>query len=228
VTLTGRRHEPGGVRGRAGLSRRARRTIVHEMSALALALHLVLAAPGSGLPPGLAPRLDPGPFQGGELVASSLGVLVGDALVVGGAYGALQLFANGTIRPSADNFRTMAYAAGVAALVVPPLTAVLLARLFRAEPASGALWKAMLLAVAGQGAALAVGYYSAPRFWLVAPAQLLAVGAGTTLGLHWGGGRSEPAPAAAPETRREPGDPPPAAASARARLCPDPALATAG
>jgi hypothetical protein len=206
-----------------------RRTNVHAMSALALALHLVLAAPGpAGLPPSLAPRLaDPGPFQGRELVASSLGVLAGDALVIGAAYGTLQLFASGTLRPSADNFRSMAYGVGVASLLVPPLTAVLLARWFRADPASGALWKALLLAVAGQAAALAVGYYPAPNFWLIPPAQMLAVGAGTTVGLHWGRGRAGPSEPA-PDARRDPADPPPAAASRPAPLCPDPALAAAG
>jgi hypothetical protein len=199
------------------------------MSALALALHLVLAAPGAGIPAGLAPRLDPGPFQGGELAASSLGVLAGDALVVGGAYYTLRLFANGTLRPSADNFRSMAYAVGVAALVVPPLTAVLLARGFRAEPASGSLWKALLLATAGQAAALAVGYYASPRFWVIPVVQLLTVGAGASLGLHWGRGPREAAGAgAAPDARGEPADPAPPAASARAPICPDPALATAG
>lgn len=198
------------------------------MSALALALHLLLAAPGAGLPGGLAPRLDPGPFQGGELVASSLGVLVGDALVVGGAYYTLRLFANGTLRPSADNFRSMAYGVAAAALIVPPLTAVLLARGFRAEPASGSLWKALLLATAGQAAALAVGYYASPRFWVIPVVQLLTVGAGTSVGLHWGRGGRAGGAAPAPETRREPADPPHPAAAARAPICPDPALAVAG
>jgi hypothetical protein len=195
------------------------------MSALALALHLVLAAPGPGLPVGLAPRLDPGPFQGRELLASSLGVLTGDALVAGGAYYTLRLFANGTIRPTADNFRSFAYGLGVAALIVPPLTAVLLTRWFRAEPASGALWKALLLAVAGQTAALAAGYYAWPNLWVLPAVQMVAVGAGSTVGLHWGRG---PRAGPAPDARREPADPPPPAASARAPLCPDPALASAG
>lgn len=198
------------------------------MSALALALHLALAAPGAGVPAGIAPRLDPGPFQGGELAASSLGVLAGDGLVLGGAYYTLRLFANGTLRPSADNFRSMAYAVGVAALVVPPLTAVLLGRGFRAEPASGSFWKALLLATAGQAAALAVGYYTAPRFWVIPMVQLLTVGGGASLGLHWGRGARARGGPAAPDVRGEPADPAPAAASARLPLCLDPALARAG
>jgi hypothetical protein len=211
---------------------RARRTIVHPMSALALALHLVLAAPGPGipsaLPAGLAPRLDPGPFRGSEVLASSLGVLAGDAVVVAGAYYTLKLFANGTIRPTAGNFRTFAYGTGVAALVIPPLTAVLMARLFRADPAAGSFWKALLLAMTGQVAALAAGYWAWPSLWVIPAAQLLAVTAGSTVGLHWGHFPRAAAPS--PETRREPADPPPAAASAAARvpLCPDPALARAG
>lgn len=200
------------------------------MSALALALQLVLAIPGPPTPLTI-PRLDPGPFQGGELLASSLGVLAGDALVVGGAYYGLRLFANGTIRPTADNFRTFAYVVGGAALVVPPLTAALLGRWARSEPASGATWKALLLALAGQTAALAAGYYASPRFWVVLPVQLVGITAGTTLGLHWGHSRGV---ASDPDVRREPLDPPPGAATARARpppapppLCPDPALAAA-
>jgi hypothetical protein len=195
------------------------------MSAIALALHLVLAAPSSTVPAGLAPRLDPGPFQGREVVASTLGVLAGDALVIGGAYYTLTLFANGTIRPSADNFRSFAYGLGVAALLVPPLTAVLLTRWFRAEPATGNFWKALLLATAGQAAALAAGYYASPRFWVIPAVQMIAVGGGATVGLHWGGGR---AAAPGPETRREPAEPPPQAATARLPICPDPALATTG
>lgn len=206
-----------------GVARAARCTNVHAMSALALALQLVLAAPGPATPMGL-PRLDPGPFQGGELAAASLGVLAGDAVVIAGAYYTLRLFANGTIRPSADNFRSFAYGAGVAALVVPPLTAVLLARWVRSEPASGATWKALLLALAGQTVALAAGYYASPRFWVVPPVQIVAVGVGTTLGFHWGHVRGV---TVEPDVRREPVDPPPAGTAAQAPLCPDPALVSA-
>lgn len=207
------------------MARRSRRTIVRSMSALALALHLALAAPGSSVPGGLAPRLDPGPFQAREVVASTLGVVAGDALVIGGAYLTLQLFANGSIRPTADNFRTFAYGLAAAGLVVPPLTAVLLARWFRAEPASGTVWKALLLAVAGQAAALAAGYYATPHFWVIPAVQMVAVAGGTTVGLHWGGSRRVAGPAPGEAASRPSEEPPPPAASARLPICPDPALA---
>jgi hypothetical protein len=199
------------------------------MSALALALHLVLAAPGPA-PAGLVPPLDPGPFQGRELVASTLGVIAGDAAVLGGAYLALRLFANGTIEPNAQNFRSLAYAVGVASLLVPPLTAVLLARWARVEPASGAVWKAYLLALAGQVAALAAGYYASPRLWVVPPVQIVAIGMGTSLGLHWGSHPRVPDGYPGTEARHEPKDPPPATGSSSSALpiCPDPALAAAG
>ncbi len=179
------------------------------MAPLALVLHLSLSLAS----PGLVPPRDPGPLQGSEVAAASLGVLTGDALVAGTGYLTLQLFARGAITPSAANFRSAAYALGATALLLPPVTAALLARWARAEPASGALWKAMLLAVAGQAAALAAGYAAAPHFWVVIPVQLLAIGLGTSLGLHWGprtpaaaaGGRHEPHPA------EEPADPPPTA-----------------
>ena len=203
------------------MARAAGRTIVPAMNALALVLHLALATPAG--PPALDPRLDPGPFQLGEVGASVLGILAADAAVIGGGYGTLRLMANGAISPSADNFRSLAYGMGVAALLVPPLTAVLLASWARAEPASGAFWKALLLAVAGEAAALAVGYYTAPRYYLVLPAQLIAVTVGATLGLHWGPTARRTSAAGA---RGEPGDPPPPRA-ARALLCPDPALASA-
>jgi hypothetical protein len=190
------------------------------MFALAVALHLALAAPPVA-PIGLVPQLDPGPFQGRELLASSVGVLAGDALVIGGAYEALQLFASGAFQPTAANFRTTAYAVGAAALVVPPLTAVLLTRLARADPAYGAVWKAILLAFAGQVVALSAGYLAYPKFWVVLPVQLVAIGVGTSLGLHWG--HRPQALMRAPHAARKPAEPPPAA---RAPICPDPALVT--
>jgi hypothetical protein len=199
------------------VARAAGRTIVPAMAALALVLHLALAAPG--VPATFDARLDPGPFQLGEVASASLGILAADAAVLGGGYGTLRLMASGTIRPSADNFRSLAYGMGTAALLVPPLTAVLLATWARAEPASGAVWKALLLAVAGEAAALAVGYYAAPRYYLVIPAQLVAVVGGTTFGLHWGPSARSPA---ARDVRSEPADPPRTAAEP---LCPDPALA---
>ncbi|HEX9243416.1 MAG TPA: hypothetical protein VF875_13320 [Anaeromyxobacter sp.] len=197
------------------------------MSGLALALHLVLAAPPSTVPPGrLAPPLDPGPFQGRELAASTGGILLGDALVIGAAYETLQLFASRAFQPTAGNFRTAAYGLGAAAILVPPLTAALLARLARAEPASGTTWKAVLLAFAGQAVALGVGYLAYPAFWVVLPVQILAIGLGTSAGLHWG-----PPPRGAgtePDARHEPAEPPPEGKTARAPICPDPAIGAAG
>jgi hypothetical protein len=201
----------------------ARRTIVPAMAGLALALHLLLAAP-SPPPPGLVPPLDAGPFQGRELAAASAGILAGDALVLGAGYGALELFANHSIRPTAGNFRTFAYGLGAVALIVPPLTAALLARLVQAEPAAGSTWKAVLLAFAGQVAALGVGYLAYPHLWVIVPTQIVAISLGASAGLHWGAlGHA----AGAPDVRREPKDPSPAGASARLRICPDPALAVA-
>lgn len=196
------------------MSQAAPRTIVSAMLPLALALHLAAASPG------LVPTLDPGPFQGRELAAASVGVLSGDALVIAGGYLTLQLFANGTLDPSATNFRRAAYGLAATALLVPPLTAVLLARWARAEPASGATWKAFLLAAFGHGAALAAGLAASPRFWVVIPVQLLAVTLGTSLGLHWGP-RARAAPARAPEVRGEPQEPRPPDATAilAARQC---------
>jgi hypothetical protein len=195
------------------------------MSLAALLLHLALAAPPVG-PTRLAPSLDPGLFQGRELAASSVGVLLGDALVIGAAYGTLELFAARTIQPTAPNFRRAAYGLGAATLLVPPLTAVLLARLARVEPTWGSTWKAMLLAVAGQAVALTAGYLAYPSFWVVFPVQLVAIGLGASLGLHWGSPRSAAARAPS-DVRSEPVDPPPARTAFRPPVCPDPALGSA-
>jgi hypothetical protein len=195
------------------------------MLAAALALQLALASPGLETPsmtvPSLAPRLDPGPFGGGELMLASVGTLTGDVLVMGGGYLALTLFANGTLQPTAANFRTTAYVLAASALIIPPLTAVLLARAGAGGPLAGAIWKAMLLAAVGQVAALATGYLAAPHFWLILPVQLTTVSLGASYGLHWG--RRAPPAAAATSARREPGDPAPAApaASLFTPLCPD-------
>jgi hypothetical protein len=175
------------------------------MLALALALSLVLASPGTDplrIPapaPALSQRLDSGPFGGGELMLASTGALAGDALVIGGGYLALALFARGTLEPSAGNFRTTAYVLGASALLVPPLTAVLLAKLGASGPLAGGVWKAMLLAAVGQVAALAAGYLAAPHLWVVLPVQLAAVSLGTSVGLHWGPRGALGAAAAAPE-----------------------------
>jgi hypothetical protein len=165
------------------------------MAPLALVLHLVVATPDLAL-------RDPGPFQGSELAAASVGVVTGDALVLGAGYLTLQLFAKGTFDPSAANFRTAAYALGVSALLVPPLTAVLFALWARAEPASGAFWKAMLLAAGAQAVALAAGVAASPRFWVILPIQLVGIGLGASLGLHWGPRAPVPSP---PDLRRETG-----------------------
>jgi hypothetical protein len=184
------------------------------MVAFALALHLVVATP-------LAPPLDPGPFGGGELAAASLGVLAGDALVVGLGYATLQLFANDALAPTAGNFRTAALVLAGTALVVPPLLAVLGARFARAGPAWGSAWKALLLALVGHAAALGVGYLASPHLWVIAPAQLALVATGTSVGLHWG-----PRPRAA--AARDPPPPPERAAPGEGALsavpravCPD-------
>jgi hypothetical protein len=193
------------------------------MIAAALALHLALASPGlrpdPAAVPSLAPGLDRGPFGGGELMLASVGALTGDLLVLGGGYLALTLFANGTIEPTASNFRTTAYVLAASAILVPPLTAVLLAKLGASGPMRGAIWKAMLLAAAGEVAALATGYLAAPHFWLVLPVQLTAVSLGASYGLHWGR-RAPPLPA---DARREPAEPGPAAPAAAlfSPLCPD-------
>jgi hypothetical protein len=171
------------------------------MAPLALALQLALAAPGvtsSGAPPpALAPRLDPGPFRGGELAMASLGTLAGDVLVMGAGYLTLQLFASDTFSPTADNFRRAAYVLGAAAIIVPPLTAALLARL-TGGPGAGRLWKAVLLATVGQAASFVAAYAAAPRFWLFLPVQLVAVSAGASVGLHWGPRNTRSAPGGIP------------------------------
>jgi hypothetical protein len=168
------------------------------MAPFALVLHLALAStePALQAAPAPAPRLsaitlapqqlDPGPFQPGELAGATLGAFAGDALVLGSGYLALQLAASGAIAPTATNFRRTAYGVGVGALVVPPLTGVLMAWLVGGPHAPGGFWKAMLLATAGQVAALAAGYALAPRFWVVLPVQAVTLSLGASFGLHWG------------------------------------------
>jgi hypothetical protein len=197
------------------------------LAAAALALQLALASPGSAPvamgTPSLAPRLDPGPFGGGELALASVGVLAGDALVVAGGYVALSMFANGTLQPTAGNFRTTAYVLAASAVLVPPLAAVLIARLGARGPLSGALWKAMLLAAGGQAMALGAGYLGAPHFWIILPVQLATVSLGTSLGLHWGPSGGNLPVATQPAARGEPTDPSPAPPTAAlfTPLCPD-------
>jgi hypothetical protein len=144
-----------------------------------------LGIPGG--PGGVEPR-GRRPFGGAVLAAASLGALAGDALVVGLGYGALQLFANGTIEPNAENFRRAAFLLAGTALVLPPLLAVLGARW--AGGRGGSLWRGLLLATTGQVAALLAGYWASPHLWAFVPAQLAALSSGASLGLHWGrGGR---------------------------------------
>jgi hypothetical protein len=158
---------------------------------LALALHLALASPGVPQVPDLQPR----PLAGQTLALASAGALTGDVLVVGAAYLTLQLFANGTISPTAGNFRHAAYGFLAAATLVPPLTAVLLGRLGQGGR-HATLWRAIALAAVGQVTTLAVGYATWPHYWVMLPVQLAAVSVGTSLGLHWGGRRPEAMPAA--------------------------------
>jgi hypothetical protein len=187
------------------------------MGPLALALNLALASPGL-----VPPLQDPGPFQGSEIAASSVGVFAGDALVLGAGYYTLQLFANDTIDPNATNFRRAAYGIGAAALLVPPVVAVLLARWARAEPASGSVWKALLLATLGHATAIAAGIAASPHIWVILPVQLVLVSAGATVGLHWGSG-ADGARAAERQAGAQPPDPP--APPGAAAFCPDPARA---
>ncbi len=153
----------------------------------------------------LAPReLDHGPFRVGEVAAATVGAFTGDALVLGAGYLALRMFADGTFTPTAANFRHAVYGVGVGALLLPPLTGVALAALVGGPHAPFGFWKAMLLATAGEAAALAVGYWAAPRFWVVVPVQALAVSLGASFGLHWGARRRAADPTdAAPEDGRE-------------------------
>jgi hypothetical protein len=164
--------------------------------------------------------LRPVPHEGGpvaipEMAAAAAAVVLGDAAVLGGAYGILELAAHGAIAPTAENFRSWAIGTGVAALLVPPLAAALFATLWRRGPASGALWKAFLLATAGNVAALAVGLVAAPQYWAVLAVQLATMPAAASLGVHWGSARPRPAPPAIISR------PVPAARRFEAPMCPD-------
>ncbi len=189
---------------------------------------------GTGIPLGGGARaLDHGPFRSGELIGSSLGVLAGDAAVLALAYGTYQLFVSGAVSPSVGNFRLAAYGLAGAALLLPPLGAVLGGGMGRAGPTPGAHWKAFLLSLVGHAAALMVGYFTAPNYWAMLPVQLATMSTGTSFGLHWG----PRARGMEPEARRAP-TPAPArdAAATQARftgppICPDPgapSLAAAG
>ena len=111
------------------------------MAAHVLVLHLLLASPG------LVPDLErPPPISGGTIALASAGALGGDLAVIGAGYLTLQLFANGTISPTASNFRHAAYGFLAATALVPPLTAVLLGRLGPGGR-NATLWRALALAI---------------------------------------------------------------------------------
>lgn len=152
--------------------------------------------PGERLGPGRAGVLERGPFTGGELVGAGAGVLVGDAAVIGVAYGMFHLFTSGTLSPTATHFRNAAFALAATALVLPPLGATLGGSLARVGPARGAPWKAFLLSLVGHALALGVGYRLAPSYWAILPVQLATMSAATSFGLHWGHTPAGPSPAA--------------------------------
>lgn len=179
-----------------------------------LALHF----PETPRPASFAVPRDPGPFRGWELLGAGAGVLVGDLAVVGLAWGTLELFTSGAIAPTATNFRRAAYGLGAATLLLPPLGATLGAILGRSGPAYGAGWKAYLLALVGHAAALVAGYLTAPSFWALVPVQLATMSAGSSVGLHWGGGPRGAGDRVPPAGRVEPqpGEPRDAPAETRA------------
>jgi hypothetical protein len=175
--------------------------------AAVVAAVLLAPAPDLSIPhpvtaPASAAGLDPGPFRPPELVGAGAGVLAGDALWLGAALGTFHLFTGGTVSPTASHFRNAALGLGTAALILPPLGAVLGGMMARTGPAYGAAWKAFLLAFVGQAAALTTGFLVAPAYWVILPIQLALMTAGTSVGLHWGG-----APGRASEARREPAEP---------------------
>jgi hypothetical protein len=183
--------------------------------------NLALATPGSMSLP--SPLLaDAGPFHGRELAGSGLGVLAGDALVLGLAWGTYQLFTSGAVAPTAANFRRAAYGLLAATLLVPPLGATVGGSLLRQGPAFGHPWKSFILSIAGHAAALAAAYLAAPHYWAALPVQLLTMTAGTSVGLHWGRGPRGDAPPRrdAPPADDTSKDEPPVAL--RAPVCPVP------
>jgi hypothetical protein len=158
---------------------------------------------------------DPGLFSVRELGAAAGGVLVTDAAVIGAAYGTLQLFAHGGLSPTAGNFRAAAYSLAAASLLAPPLVATVFAALARRGPASGAVWKALLLATLGNAIALGSGVLAAPQYWAILGIQLATIPTLTSIGLHWG-----PPPHASPAVAAVP-PPPSSALRLAAAGCPD-------
>jgi hypothetical protein len=178
-----------------------------------------LSARAGDLPgPPRTRTLEQGPFTGRELAASGAGVLLGDAAVIGLAYGTFRLFTSHTVSSSATHFRHAAMGLGGATLLVPPLAAVLGGSLARVGPARGAPWKAFLLSLLGHALALGVGYRLAPNYWAILPVQLATMTAGTSFGLHWGPALA--APPDRPAARRDEASTPTVAAWSP-RLCLD-------
>jgi hypothetical protein len=197
------------------------------MLALALALSLAAAETGGSESPDaspapavtfapslaanapLAPRLERGAFGAEELFGAAAGTALGDLAIFAAGWATLQLFANDTLSPSANNFRRTAYAFGLAALLVPPLTATLFGNWASPGPRGG-LFRAWLIGIVAQAASAVAGIAAAPHYWVVLPVQLVTVTVGTSLGLHWGrrAPREDPAPPApptpAPIVRRAP------------------------
>lgn len=177
--------------------------------AVLLAL-LVAQAP----PPDLAVR--PPPLQpprgaalgdavgGGEIGGALLGVVAGDAAVLGLAYATYQAFVSGATAPTAAHFRHAAIGLAASAVILPPLGAALGGALGRSGPTRGGFWKAFLLATLGHAASLAAGYLVAPAYWVILPVQLSLMTTGVAFGLHLGPPLHRPAadagrpPAAAP------------------------------
>ena len=154
------------------------------MLALFLAVNLAAVPP----PPQADPlSLGPGPFRPSVVTAGAVGATLGDVLVVGLGWGTLQLFANGALEPTAEGFRNAAIGLAVAGVVIPPLTAALLARW---SHGGGRFWRSALLALGAQVAALGVGYLAWPHAWVFLPAQALGVGVTSAIGL---GARGRPA-----------------------------------
>jgi hypothetical protein len=197
------------------------------MLALALALSLAAAEPGAAEAPDASPapavsfapslsanaplasRLERGPFGAEELFGAAAGTALGDLAIFAAGWATLQLFANDTLSPNASNFRRTAYAFGLAALLVPPLTATLFGNWASPGPRGG-IFRAWLIGIVAQAASAVAGIAAAPHYWVVLPVQLVTVTVGTSLGLHWGrrAPRVDPAspePAApAPIVRRAP------------------------
>jgi hypothetical protein len=170
------------------------------MLALLLSVKLVSCSLAMATLPPVPPPGEGGPVNAGVVAASTGGAFVGDVLVLGLGYGALQLFASGALEPTADGFRHAAYAVGAAGLLLPPLLGALGARWAHGR---GPFWRAALYAVVGQALALAAGWAAWPRAWAFLPAQAAGVGFGAALGL-----RASPSRLAARRAAAEPVDPP--------------------